>query len=111
MSSGTNSPPAEVSKHWADNINWDYRGFYQIQREDRSIAEETLSEGEITFITFLYYLQLAKGGTSEENVTEERVLIIDDPISSLDSNVLFIVSTLIKEILKDVKLDKGNMVE
>lgn len=84
-------------------------GFYQIQREDGSIAEETLSEGEITFITFLYYLQLAKGGTSEENVTAERVLIIDDPISSLDSNVLFIVSTLIKEILKDVKLDKGNI--
>ena len=84
-------------------------GFYQIQREDRSIAEETLSEGEITFITFLYYLQLAKGGTSEENVTEDRVLIIDDPISSLDSNVLFVVSTLIKEILKDVKLDKGNI--
>jgi wobble nucleotide-excising tRNase len=85
------------------------KGYYQIQREDGSIAEETLSEGEITFITFLYYLQRAKGGTSEENVNEERVLIIDDPISSLDSNVLFIVSTLIKEVLKDVKLDKGNV--
>ena len=64
-------------------------GFYQIQREDGSIAETTLSEGEITFITFLYYLQLAKGGISEDEVTIERVLVIDDPISSLDSNVLF----------------------
>lgn len=84
-------------------------GFYQIQREDGAIAEETLSEGEITFITFLYYLQLAKGGISEETVNDERVLIIDDPISSLDSNVLFIVSTLIKDILKDVKTDVGNI--
>lgn len=84
-------------------------GFYKIQREDGSIAELTLSEGEITFITFLYYLQHAKGGTTEDNVNEERVLIIDDPISSLDSNVLFIVSTLIKEILKEVKLDKGHI--
>ncbi|MBF0477999.1 MAG: AAA family ATPase [Candidatus Omnitrophica bacterium] len=84
-------------------------GFYQIERGDGSIAESTLSEGEITFITFLYYLQCAKGGTSEENVNEERILIIDDPISSLDSNILFIVSTLIKEILKEVKLDKGNI--
>lgn len=84
-------------------------GFYKIQREDGSIAESTLSEGEITFITFLYYLQHAKGGTSEDNVNEERILVIDDPISSLDSNVLFVVSTLIKEILKDVKLDKGNI--
>ena len=84
-------------------------GYYKIQREDGTIAESTLSEGEITFITFLYYLQHAKGGTSEDNVNEERILVIDDPISSLDSNVLFVVSTLIKEILKDVKLDKGNI--
>ncbi|MBE0573303.1 AAA family ATPase [Candidatus Dojkabacteria bacterium] len=84
-------------------------GFYQIQREDGSIAETTLSEGEITFITFLYYLQLAKGGLSEDEVNKERVLIIDDPISSLDSNILFVVSTLIKEIIKNIKADIGTI--
>lgn len=84
-------------------------GFYQIQREDGSIAETTLSEGEITFITFLYYLQLSKGGLSEDEVNNERVLIIDDPISSLDSNVLFVVSTLIKEIIKNIKADTGTV--
>ncbi|MDI9257085.1 AAA family ATPase [Flavobacterium sedimenticola] len=84
-------------------------GFYQIQREDGTIAEATLSEGEITFITFLYFLQLAKGGVSEETVNEERILIIDDPISSLDSSVLFVVSTLIKELIKDVKAETGNI--
>jgi len=84
-------------------------GFYQIQREDGTMAETTLSEGEITFITFLYYLQLAKGGISEDSVNEERILIVDDPISSLDSNVLFVVSTLIKEIIKEIKSDIGNI--
>lgn len=84
-------------------------GFYQIQREDGTIAEATLSEGEITFITFLYYLQLAKGGSSEETVNDERILVIDDPISSLDSNVLFVVSTLIKDIIKSIKSDAGNI--
>jgi wobble nucleotide-excising tRNase len=84
-------------------------GFYQIQREDGTIAERTLSEGEITFITFLYYLQLTKGGVSEETVNEERILIIDDPISSLDSNVLFVVSTLIKEVIKNIKADNGHI--
>lgn len=82
-------------------------GFYQIEREDGTIAETTLSEGEITFITFLYFLQLAKGGLSEEEVNNERVLVIDDPISSLDSNVLFVVSTLIKEIVKNIKAGLG----
>jgi wobble nucleotide-excising tRNase len=85
------------------------KGFYQIKREDGTIAEKTLSEGEITFITFLYYLQLAKGGTSEETVNNERILVIDDPISSLDSNVLFVVSSLIKGIIKNIKTDKGNV--
>ncbi len=84
-------------------------GFYQIQREDGTIAEATLSEGEITFITFLYYLQLAKGGSSEETVNDERILVIDDPISSLDSNVLFVVSTLIKDIIKSIKSETGNI--
>jgi wobble nucleotide-excising tRNase len=82
---------------------------YQIHREDGTIAETTLSEGEITFITFLYFLQLCKGSTSQETITEERVLIVDDPISSLDSNVLFVVSSLIKEIIKTVKKDEGNI--
>lgn len=84
-------------------------GFYQIQREDGTMAETTLSEGEITFITFLYYLQLAKGGVSEESVNDERILVVDDPISSLDSNVLFVVSTLIKEIIKEIKFGTGNI--
>lgn len=82
---------------------------YQIQREDGTLAESTLSEGEITFITFLYFLQLAKGSTSKENITNERILVVDDPISSLDSNVLFVVSTLLKEIIKLIKSDKGNI--
>jgi wobble nucleotide-excising tRNase len=84
-------------------------GFYQIKREDGTIAEATLSEGEITFITFLYYLQLTKGGVTEDTVNDERILVIDDPISSLDSNVLFLVSTLIKEIIKKVRVDIGNI--
>ncbi|MBK6750571.1 MAG: AAA family ATPase [Acidobacteria bacterium] len=82
---------------------------YQIQREDGSIAHTTLSEGEITFITFLYFLQLCKGSTSAETITQERILVIDDPISSLDSNVLFVVSTLLKEIIKQIKVGTGNI--
>lgn len=76
---------------------------YQIQREDGSLVENTLSEGEITFITFLYYLQLVKGSNTQSNIKSPRVLVIDDPISSLDSNVLFVVSTMIKQLLKEVR--------
>jgi wobble nucleotide-excising tRNase len=82
---------------------------YQIQRENGELAEETLSEGEITFITFLYFLQLAKGSTTETEITDDRILVIDDPISSLDSNVLFVVSSLLKEISKSIRNNERNI--
>lgn len=85
------------------------KNHYQIQRENGKLVESTLSEGEITFITFLYYLQLAKGGISQEEVATSRILVIDDPISSLDSNILFVVSSLLKEIRKEIFSNKGNI--
>ncbi len=84
---------------------------YEIQREDGSLAEATLSEGEITFITFLYFLQISKGSLEEGKTSEDKILIIDDPISSLDSNILYVVSTLIKRILKDIRENKGNILQ
>lgn len=85
------------------------RNAYQIQREDGTIAEDTLSEGEITFITFLYFLQCAKGSTSEETISDDRILVVDDPISSLDSNVLFIISSLLKDIIREIKSGQGHI--
>lgn len=82
---------------------------YQIQRDNGDNAQATLSEGEATFITLLYFLQFIKGGTTPEKVNEKRVVVIDDPISSLDSNVLFVVSSLIKEIVKDIRKGDGNI--
>lgn len=82
---------------------------YQIQRDNGDSAQSTLSEGEATFITLLYFLQLVKGGISPEKVNDKRVVVIDDPISSLDSNVLFVVSSLIKEIIKDIRNGVGNV--
>lgn len=84
----------------------DSKNYYKIQREDGNNAEPTLSEGEVTFITFLYFLQLAKGSIEERDVKHERVLVIDDPISSLDSNILFVISSLIKEICKCIRCNR-----
>lgn len=95
--------------HNFEIVETEEKGYYQILREDGTLAKFTLSEGERTFITFLYFLQLAKGATDKEDVSLDRVLVIDDPISSLDSNVLFIVSTLIKDIIYDIRNNIGNI--
>lgn len=82
---------------------------YQIKRTDGTLAESTLSEGEVTFITFLYFLQWIKGSQNEEEVTQDRIIVIDDPISSLDSNVLFVVSSLLKDVINKVLDGNANI--
>lgn len=82
---------------------------YQIQRLDGTLASNTLSEGEETFISFLYYLQLTKGATEISRVSTEKILIIDDPICSLDSTILYIVSSLVKQLINDVKTEDSNI--
>lgn len=76
---------------------------YQIQRLDGTLATTTLSEGEETFITFLYFLQLAKGSSEESKVSARKVLVLDDPICSLDSTVLYIVSSMVKSLIKEIR--------
>ncbi|WP_219026650.1 ATP-binding protein [Helicobacter pylori] len=82
---------------------------YRIQREDGQLVGETLSEGEVTFITFLYYYHLAKDSLKENDISKNKVLVIDDPISSLDSNILFIVSVLVKDLMKEAMEEKTNI--
>ncbi|MGI6077905.1 MAG: AAA family ATPase [Fastidiosipilaceae bacterium] len=76
---------------------------YRIVREDGTEATHTLSEGEATFITFLYFMQLTKGATDKESVNEKKIIVLDDPISSLDSNVLYLVSAMVKKLAKEIK--------
>jgi wobble nucleotide-excising tRNase len=82
---------------------------YRLCRQDGSNAQETLSEGERSFITFLYFFHLLKGSTSEAGLSTDRVVVFDDPVSSLDSDVLFIVSSLIKQTLEEARAKTGSI--
>ena len=79
------------------------KGNYKIIRESGEDVKDTLSEGEKTFITFLYFYQLLNGSNNKEDIITNKVVVIDDPISSLDSNVLFMVSSLVRQIMFDIK--------
>ncbi|WPL18374.1 putative ATP-binding protein involved in virulence [Thiorhodovibrio winogradskyi] len=83
--------------------------FYKIQRPDGSDAKETLSEGETSFITFLYFYHLLKGSETQTGMTSDRVVVFDDPVSSLDSDILFIVSNLIKGVFDEVRNGGGTI--
>jgi len=87
----------------------DKDGYYKIIRDDGGDAKDSLSEGEKTFITFLYFYHLLKGSDSESGITGNRVVVFDDPVSSLDSEILFIVSSLIKGLLEVVRQGDGHI--
>ncbi len=76
---------------------------YNLKRfnnEDNEVFQ-TLSEGEKNFISFLYFYQLCIGTDDIlSNSSKKKIIVIDDPVSSLDSRVLFIISTLIRKLIK-----------
>lgn len=76
---------------------------YRIIRANGEDASRSLSEGEKTFITFLYFYYLIKGAQSPSGITASRVVVFDDPISSLDSDILYIVSSLIKGVMEEAR--------
>lgn len=77
--------------------------YYRIVRDNGEDAGRSLSEGEKTFITFLYFYYLIKGAQSPSGITANRVVVFDDPISSLDSDILYIVSSLIKGVMEETR--------
>lgn len=84
---------------------------YCIEREDGTPATGTLSEGEETFLTFLYFMQWTKGSIDPEHVSDKKIIVLDDPISSLDSTILYIVSAMVKDLSKEIRERNGDVVQ
>ncbi|MFL0415713.1 AAA family ATPase [Sphingomonas sp. 179-A 2A2 NHS] len=82
---------------------------YRIVRLDGSEAAHSLSEGERSFITFLYFYHQLAGSISATGTAVEKIVVFDDPVSSLDADVLFVVSALIRKVVSDVRENVGNV--
>lgn len=77
--------------------------YYRIVRPNGEGVKDTLSEGERNFISFLYFYHSVYGSCESTKINANQVVVIDDPISSLDSSVMFIVTALIKDMLENCK--------
>ena len=75
----------------------DNENVYEVIREDGSVAEN-LSEGERNFIAFLYFYHQVRGSMNGEEL-KEKIVVIDDPVSSMDSTALFLVSAIVREMI------------
>lgn len=72
---------------------------YRLQRpEQRTDVFKTLSEGEKTLISFLYFLEVCNGelNATAGRLISDRIIVIDDPISSLSHNYVYDIASLIK---------------
>jgi wobble nucleotide-excising tRNase len=70
---------------------------YKITREqnDNKIFS-SLSEGEKMIISFLYFIELCRGKKDVTETDKKKIIVIDDPISSLSHIYIFNVGRLIK---------------
>ncbi|WP_418139642.1 AAA family ATPase [Oceanimonas smirnovii] len=65
----------------------------------------SLSEGEKTLITFLYFIEKCNGSLNKDSsvADNEKLIVIDDPISSLSQNYIYDIASLIQS-----KIISGN---
>ncbi|PPU38396.1 AAA family ATPase [Xanthomonas arboricola] len=69
---------------------------YRLAREGHPNCEfKTLSEGEKTIIAFLYFCELVVGIESPDETVRDRIVILDDPVSSLSHIFIFNIGRLI----------------
>ncbi|MCQ9617931.1 AAA family ATPase [Paenalcaligenes niemegkensis] len=66
-------------------------------------SAQSLSEGEKTLISFLYFIELLKGSKEQGTAVDisKTVVVIDDPISSLSHNFVYDIASIIcHELIK-----------
>ncbi|MBU4636894.1 AAA family ATPase [Pseudomonas chlororaphis] len=72
---------------------------YRLERPGQTEGVfRTLSEGEKTLISFLYFLEVCNGemDTASGKLKRDRIIVIDDPISSLSHNYVYDIASLIR---------------
>jgi wobble nucleotide-excising tRNase len=76
---------------------------YCLERPPEGVDEyRSLSEGEKTLISFFYFLAHVNGAIDVDNpvVHDRKIVVIDDPISSLSHNYVYdIASIIVNEII------------
>ena len=81
---------------------------YQIIRNKHDVEVfQTLSEGEKMVISFLYFIELCRGRKNKGSTDIKKIVVIDDPISSLSHIFVFNIGRMIhNEFLRTDKYEQ-----
>ena len=81
-------------------------GTYRITRPNhKGESLTTLSEGEFNLVSFLYFYNLVKGSLNKSHIYN-KIVILDDPVNSMDSGIMHIVASLVKSLFSDCHVDQ-----
>ena len=96
----------QIVKH--DNDKSEYK---LVRSEETDVnVFASLSEGEKMIISFLYFIEECKGKEDSKTADKKKIIVIDDPISSLSHIYVFNVAELVKaEFIRD-NFDKWEQV-
>lgn len=84
---------------------------YQLVRPNGTSASETLSEGERTLISFLYFFHNLIQTNADKTSTDPIIAVIDDPVSSLDGETLFVINLLVRRIIEACIHSSGRLAQ
>ncbi len=89
-------------------IEKDEEHFYKITRDEKNEnVFVSLSEGEKMIISFLYFIELCKGKKSSSEIDRKKIIVIDDPMSSLSNIYVYNIGQIIKDEIINRKTKKG----
>lgn len=73
---------------------------YILKRPGEVGPAKGLSEGETNYIAFLYFYQYVIGTNDKAGKQKEKIIVIDDPVSSMDSSTMYMISMYVRHLIK-----------
>lgn len=82
---------------------------YKLSREGQTgDVFRSLSEGEKMIISLLYFIERCKGKESKDDIESKKIVVIDDPISSLSHIYVYNVGRLLLQEFTDANTNNKN---
>ena len=86
-------------------------GTYAVHRADGSPTGDTLSEGERSFLAFVYLYHHLAGDHDEAEKNVGRVVVIDDPMTSQDAAAVHTVAAMVRKLFEDACAPGGRIAQ
>lgn len=74
----------------------EHKDMYKLVRGEEKGVFKSLSEGEKMVISFLYFVELCKGKKGVRDTETKKIIVIDDPITSMSHIYVFNIGQLIQ---------------